>query len=50
MSGTANSRIAKTCNQCDNWFEEPEEENEYEARMEENTMEEKADARRKYEE
>jgi len=38
------------CNQCDNWFEEPEEENEYEARMEENTMEEKADARRKYEE
>jgi len=36
------------CNECGNWFEEPEEENEYEARMYENAMEEKADAKRKY--
>ena len=36
------------CNECGNWFEEYEQENEYEARMEENAMEEKADAKRKY--
>jgi len=36
------------CNECGNWFEETEEEHEYNARMEENAMEEKADARRKY--
>ena len=36
------------CNECGNWSEETEEEHEYEARMEENALEEKADAKRKY--
>ena len=36
------------CNECGNWFEEPEQEHEYNARMEENALEEKADAKRKY--
>tara|TARA_R110002020_G_scaffold352426_1_gene565511 strand:+ start:666 stop:920 length:255 start_codon:yes stop_codon:yes gene_type:complete len=36
------------CNECGNWFEETEEEHEYNARMEENAMEEKEEARRKY--
>ena len=36
------------CNECGNWFEEPEEETEYEARMYENAMEERAEARREY--
>ena len=36
------------CNECENWFEDPEERHEYESRMEENNLEEKADARRKY--
>ena len=36
------------CNECGNWFEEPEEKNEYDARMYENYLEDRADARRKY--
>ena len=36
------------CNDCGNWFEEPEEINEYKERMKENALEEKADAKRKY--
>ena len=36
------------CNECGNWFEEFEEEHEYNERMKENAMEERADARRKY--
>ena len=36
------------CNECGNWFEEPEEDYEYNERMKENALEEKADARRKY--
>ena len=38
------------CNECGNWFEEVEEEREYEERMKENAMEERADAKRKYNE
>ena len=36
------------CNECGNWFEELEEEREYDARMYESVMEERADAKRKY--
>jgi len=36
------------CNECGNWFEDPEDKLEYDARMEENYLEEKGDARRKY--
>lgn len=36
------------CNECENWFEDPEERHEYESRMEENYLEEEADAKRKY--
>ena len=36
------------CNECGNWFEDPEDKLEYDARMEENYLEEKADAKRKY--
>ncbi len=36
------------CNECENWFETPEDESEWNARMEENSMEEKASASRKY--
>ena len=36
------------CNECGNWFEEPEELSEYSARMKENHYEEMADAKRKY--
>jgi predicted amidophosphoribosyltransferase len=36
------------CNECENWTEDLEEDYEYEARMEENHLEEKAEARRKY--
>ena len=36
------------CNECGNWFEQLEEKREYNARVEENAMEEKADAWRKY--
>ena len=36
------------CNECGNWFEYPEESREHEARLYENYLEEKADARRKY--
>ena len=36
------------CDECNEWFEEPIEEYEYEARVYENAMEERADARRKY--
>ena len=36
------------CNECENWFEYPEELSEYNARMKENHYEEMADARRKY--
>ena len=36
------------CNECGNWFEYPEESREREARLHENYLEEKADARRKY--
>ena len=36
------------CNECGNWFEEPEERNEWEERMLENHYEEMADAKRKY--
>lgn len=38
------------CNECENWFEEPEEGHEYNSRMEENYLEERADAKRKYDE
>ena len=36
------------CNECENWFEEPEELSEYNARVKENHYEEMADAKRKY--
>jgi len=36
------------CNECGNWFEYPEESREREARLYENYLEEKADAKRKY--
>ena len=36
------------CNECGNWFEDPEDKLEYDARMEENYLEEKASASRKY--
>ena len=36
------------CNECGNWTENLEEKYEYDARMEENYLEEKADAKRKY--
>jgi len=36
------------CNECGNWTEDLEDKYEYDARMEENYLEEKADARRKY--
>ena len=36
------------CNECGNWFEEPEELSEYNARVKENHYEEMADAKRKY--
>ena len=38
------------CNECGNWFKELEEEREYEERIRENAMEERADAKRKYNE
>ena len=36
------------CNECGNWTEDLEDERDYEDRMYENAMEERADARRKY--
>ena len=42
--------VGHICNDCGNWFEEPEEEMEYEERMRENAMEERSDAKRKYNE
>jgi len=36
------------CNECENWFETPEDGGEWNDRMEENAMEEKASASRKY--
>ena len=36
------------CNECGNWFEDPEELSEYNARMKENHYEDIADAKRKY--
>jgi len=42
--------VGHICNECGNWFEEPEEEMEYEERMRENAMEERSDAKRKYNE
>jgi hypothetical protein len=36
------------CDECDENFEDPEDKNERDARMQENAMEEKADATRKY--
>ena len=40
--------VGYICNECGNWTETLEEEREYKARMEENYLEEMADARRKY--
>ena len=39
-----------TCEKCKNRFDEPEDESEYNERMRENALEEKADAKRKYNE
>ena len=36
------------CNQCENWFEYPEDKKEWQAKMLENHYEEMADAKRKY--
>ena len=36
------------CNECGNWFEYPENKQEYNARIKENAIEEKASASRKY--
>tara|TARA_R110002167_G_scaffold63223_1_gene178378 strand:+ start:191 stop:445 length:255 start_codon:yes stop_codon:yes gene_type:complete len=36
------------CNECENWFENPEDQNDYDERVKENHYEEIADAIRKY--
>ena len=36
------------CEECDNWFSEAEDKTEHDRRIEENSMEEKSEAHRKY--
>ena len=46
----ADSEEGHTCEQCKEFFDHPEEESEYNERMRENALEERADAKRKYNE